>query len=263
MSRNRFACLFALMVAASAAASEPFEHGPWTDLLTRHVVLLPGGHASRVDYAAMKADRPSLEGYLDAVSAVPRETFDGWSADARLAFLVNAYNAWTVALVLRAYPDLESIRDLGSWFRSPWERPVARLFGRAMTLDEIEHGLIRGPEGFDEPRIHFAVNCASIGCPALRPEAYTADRLDAQLASAAFAFLSDRSRNRLKDGTLYVSKIFDWYAGDFGTQGGVAAFLARHRDALGLTDAEAAQLEAGTLPVEFLPYDWRLNDTVR
>lgn len=166
--------------------------------------------------------------------------------------------------MLSGYPGLDSIRDLGNWFRSPWARRCVSMFGQEWTLDELEHDLIRGSGRYREPRVHFALNCASIGCPALSERAYIGDDLDAQLDAATRRFLADRSRNRLENGTLRVSRIFDWYRGDFasGWRGAdsLAAFLARYADALGLTPEQAQRLEAGEIPIRFLRYDWGLND---
>lgn len=164
-------------------------------------------------------------------------------------------------LVLDAWPNLESIKDLGSWFRNPWKKSFIPLFGKTVSLDDIEQGMIRAKGVYDEPRIHFAVNCASIGCPALRPEAYSGAGLDAQLADAARRFLSDRTRNRMADGQLEISSIFKWYGDDFDMVGGLRNFLASEGDALGLTDAQRQSLRERSLPIRFLDYDWRLNAT--
>jgi hypothetical protein len=254
------------IVAAPAAASAAFDHSPWTSLLARHVTTLRDGQASQVDYAGFAADRARLRAYLDSLARVPRATFDAWPRPARLAFLINAYNAWTVELILTKYPDLRSIRDLGSVLQSPWKRRFIPLLGGTSSLDDIEHGLIRAPGAYDEPRIHFAVNCASIGCPALRREAFVADRLDAQLEDATRNFLADRNRNRVEGDALLLSSLFDWYRGDFerGWRGArsLPAFLLLYRDALALTPAAAAGLAAGTLPIRHLEYDWDLNDRV-
>ena len=115
---------------------------------------------------------PSSRKYLAATSAVSRAEFDRWVPADQLAFLVNAYNAWTVQLVLQGYPKIASIRDLGSLLQSPWKKRFVPLLGETRSLDEIEHSLIRGSGRYREPRAHFALNCASVGCPALRPEAY-------------------------------------------------------------------------------------------
>jgi hypothetical protein len=142
---------------------------------------------------------------------------------------------------------------------SPWKKRFIPLLGRTRSLDDIEHEMIRPKGVYDEPRIHFAVNCASIGCPALRTEAYTGTRLDAQLADATRRFLADRTRNRLAGGKLEVSNIFKWYGEDFERAGGLRAFLAGQSDALGLTDAQHRSLQDGSLEIVFLDYDSRLN----
>jgi hypothetical protein len=252
--------------AAVAATAASFDHSPWTMLLARHVKTLRGGQASQVDYAGFATDRTRLKTYLDGLARVPRATFDAWPRPARLAFLINAYNAWTVELILTKYPDLRSIRDLGTVLRSPWKRRFIPLLGQTLSLDDIEHDLIRAPGAYDEPRIHFAVNCASIGCPALRTEAFVAERLEAQLEDATRNFLADRNRNRLEGDALLLSSLFDWYRGDFervwrGARS-LPAFLLLYREALELTPGAAAKLAAGTLPIRHLEYDWDLNDRV-
>ncbi len=181
---------------ASAANAFDHSHAAWTALLKKHVVLVDGGKASKVDYAAVAQDRASLKAYLDSLSKVPPAEYAAWKKPEQLAFLINAYNAFTLEKILTRYPDLKSIRDFGSIFGNPWKDKFFTLLGKPMTLDGIEQDTIRAPGAFDEPRIHFAVNCASIGCPMLREEAYVADRIDRQLEEQAERFLSDRSRNR-------------------------------------------------------------------
>jgi hypothetical protein len=265
MSLARF--LLALPLALSSAAASAFDHGhaAWDALLVRHVSWTADGTATAVDYAGFARDRAALKTYLDSLSAVTPSEFDAWPKADRETFLINAYNAFTVGLVLTGYPGLESIRDLGSLLRSPWKQRFFTLLGEQRHLDDVEHGLLRGAEDFDEPRIHFAVNCASIGCPALRPEAFTAQKLEQQLEDQTRRFLSDRTRNRYDaaTGTLYLSSIFDWYGGDFesgwrGTES-VDAFAARYADALGIDAATAARIASGDVDVEFLDYDWALN----
>jgi len=260
--------LVALLAAAPCRAHAAFDHShfAWNQLVGRHVVVLEGGKASKVRYSAFAKDRAALKAYLDSLSAIKMSEFDGWSKAERLAFLINAYNAFTIELILSNYPGIGSIRDLGNVFRSPWRIRFFTLLGGERHLDEIEHDLIRGPGAFDEPRIHFAVNCASIGCPMLREEAYVAARLDAQLADQTTRFLSDRSRNRYdpRQRALEVSKIFDWYRKDFESgQGGIEsreAFFAGHADLLADSPSDRLAVTAGTVPIRFLDYDWSLND---
>ena len=258
------ACMIAVAMPLAAAA-EPFDrgHAAWSALLARHVRWNEAGTATTVDYAGFARDRAALDAYRAALASVREADFAAWPAADRLAFLIDAYNASTVALVLTRYPSLQSIKDLGGWFTSPWRQPFVELLGATRTLDDVEHGLVRGGVGAGEPRVHFALNCASIGCPALRPEAYRGDVLDAQLADQARRFLSDRTRNRWDAAAnrLAVSKIFDWYADDFArAAGSVSAFLARYATELGADDAVRARMSAGDVAVTYLPYDWRLND---
>ncbi|MDP5053334.1 MAG: DUF547 domain-containing protein [Congregibacter sp.] len=218
-----------------------------------------------MDYDCFAAREDQLDDYLKALSDVERDTLLAEPKAAQLAFLINAYNAWTVKLILNNWPGVVSIRDLGSILRSPWKQNFIPLLGDTVSLDDIEHGMIREPGRFDDPRIHFAVNCASIGCPALRREAYTAQDIETQLEDQTRSFLADSSRNRMAGDRLEVSSIFKWYQDDFekgwGKIGALDDFLYRYRDALKLTPAQAERLANGQLAVEFLDYDWRLNKT--
>jgi hypothetical protein len=238
-----------------------YDHGAWDRLLNAHVVPIRNGVSTQVDYGGMARERAALKAYLDGLSAVTTTEIESWPESERLAFLINAYNAWTVELILTAWPDLESIRDLGGLIRTPWRKRFIPLLGEVRSLDDIEHGMIRAKGVYDEPRIHFAVNCASIGCPALRAEAYDAARLDSQLEDATQRFLADRSRNRLEDGRLMVSSVFKWYGGDFTRAGGVHGFLAAYAEPLGISGADAEALRANAIPIDYLDYDWGLNRT--
>lgn len=257
------ACLMALVVVFALPAFAQFDHGyaAWDALLKKHVKWLPDGKQSRVDYAGFRADRAELRKVLDAMSAVPKAEFEGWSREQRMAFLINAYNAFTVELILTKYPDLKSIKDLGSILRSPWKIEFFSLLGAKRHLDWIEHEELR-PK-YADPRVHAAVNCASIGCPALRPEAFTAAKLDAQLEDGMVRFMGDRTRNRAKDGRVEVSSIFKWFREDFeqGHQGfrRVEDVFAKHAAQLTDDPALQAKLRERALPVSHLDYDWSLN----
>jgi len=246
-----------------SAIAHAYDHGAWDALLKRHVQPIRAGVATEVDYVGMARERAALKGYLDGLAEVRRDEFNRWSKPERLAFLINAYNAWTVELILTAWPEINSIKELGSLFRSPWKKAFIPLLGQTRSLDDIEHCMIRAKGVYDEPRIHFAVNCASIGCPALLTEAFSAARLDAQLADATRLFLADRSRNRWQGNGLAVSSIFKWYGDDFKLVGGLNAFFASQADALGLNAAQRRQLLEGRVDIEFLDYDWKLNKVNR
>ena len=173
--------------------------------------------------------------------------------------------ASTIDVILEEYPDIDSIRDIGFFLSSAWNQDFASLFGEPVTLDEIEHEIIRGWGRYNEPRIHFAVNCAAIGCPALRAEAFISEKLEMQLEDSTVKFLSDRSRNYFDNGRMYVSSIFDWYKEDFekgwGGVDSVAEFLARYAAELELDSAIENQLRADDIRIRHLKYDWGLNDT--
>jgi len=256
--------LSVLPLAAQAAFDH--DHPAWTALLRTHVVLRDGGRSSAVSYAGFARDRSQLKTYLGTLSAVPESEFNAWSKPQQLAFLINAYNAFTIEKVLMRYPDLRSIRDFGKLIGNPWKDKFFSLFGRDATLDGIEHDMIRVAGRYDDPRIHFAVNCASIGCPMLREEAYAATRLDAQLDEQALRFMSDRTRNRYDASArkLALSSIFDWYGKDFarGWKGytSLDQWLARYADQLADKQDGRAAIRTGGVPVTFLDYDWRLND---
>ena len=258
--------LLTLLPLGSAGAAFDHAHPAWTDLLKKHVVVIDGGKTSQVRYTGFARDRAALQAYLDSLSAVAETEYQGWSKDQQLAFLLNAYNAFTIDKILQRYPDLKSIRDFGTFIGNPWKDKFFRLLGKPMHLDNIEHDTIRAPGAFDEPRIHFAVNCASIGCPMLREEAYVAPRLERQLEEQTVRFLSDRSRNRYDpaSGRLEVSSIFDWYGKDFsrGWKGyhSVEQFLGRYADRLADDPAQQKNIREQKAGLKFLDYDWRLND---
>ncbi|QNH03971.1 DUF547 domain-containing protein [Pseudomonas sp. B11D7D] len=236
------------------------QHRTWTRLLERHVVWLSSGHASVVDYSGFQQDMDELETYLNELSAVPSDEYRRWQVSQRLAFLINAYNAFTVKLVTDHYP-VGSIKDIGGLFSSPWRQAFIPLLGQTLSLDQIEHSLIREPGVFDEPRIHFAVNCASVGCPALRNEAFVAERLDEQLEDSQRRFLSDQSRNRFDPirQRLQISKIFDWYGEDFSREwGSLENYFNQHLTLLSPSTKQYTPQKK--LRIEYLDYDWSLND---
>jgi len=229
------------LLSTSARAAFDHQHAPWNALLKAHVVAAAGGNASALHYAGMQRDREALRGYLTALSAVS----------------------------MQEYGDLRSIKDLGSLVQSPWKTKFFRLLGTERTLDDVEHGLIRAPGVFDDPRIHAALACASVGCPMLRNEAYvgvSAERLDAQLDGGLRRFLSDRTRNRFDPdaGTLQVSKLLDRYRNDFeqGHRGfdSLQTLFARHAEVLADTLPAEAEIRTGRVRIVFLDYDWSLND---
>lgn len=256
----------AALLPVARAQSFDHDHAAWTALLKKHVVLLRGGQASQLRYGGFAADRAALKHYLDGLSALPRGAFDRFTKAQQQAFLINAYNAFTVELILTRYPDLSSIKDLGGLLSSPWKPKWISLLGAKVSLDDIEHAMLRAPGVYDDPRVHFAVNCASVGCPMLREEAFVAERLEAQMEQQAQRFMADRTRNRwhAPRRRLELSKIFDWYGDDFrrGHRGiaSLEAYVASHADRLADAPADRERLRSGRFDIAFLDYDWALND---
>ena len=228
------------------STAQAFDHAPWDAQLKKNVVVLEGGKASQLRYA--NVDRNALKTYLAGLSKVDEREFRSWPREEQMAFLINAYNAFTVEKILIRYPDIGSIWDFGRIFGNPFKDEFFTLLGRKMSLDAIEHGTLR--KSYREPRVHYALNCASVGCPMLREEAYVASRLERQLEEQAVRFLSDRSRNRVRNGRLEVSQIFDWCKEDFEPR---QAYFARYAAVLGYP--------GGEVPLSFLDYDWSLNDS--
>jgi hypothetical protein len=270
-SRRDF--LFAVLawpLTASAQASFDHTHTAWDTLLRKHVKLIDDGkgrtNASQVDYKAFAQQRAVLAAYLQSLSAVTPAQYAGWSKQQQYAFLANAYNAFTIEKILTRYPNLKSIRDFGTVIGNPWKDRFFTLLGQPQHLDGIEHETMRAPGAFDDPRVHVAVNCASVGCPMLSNRAFTPDRIDTQLDELFTGFMSDRSRNRYnpQTRTAELSQIFDWYGKDFekGHKGfsSVGDVVAKYAEQLADTPEDRAQLRTGKVPIRFLEYDWTLND---
>ena len=250
----------ALLHACLAHAEFDHSHKTWNALLQRSVVPLNENKATAVRYNRLGGHnaRHALDWYLGALSAVPASDFNGWRRAEQLAFLINAYNAHAVKLVLDHYP-IHSIKDVEGVIGDPWQRRFFSLLGAERSLEELEQLI----GAFAEPRVHFALYRAAAGCPMLRNEAYVAERLEAQLEEQARQFLADGTRNRfdVRTRTALVSPIFEWYADAFTrAAGSVKAYLARYADALAPGPEARAALTAQDFELKYLPYDWRLND---
>lgn len=250
-----------LMLSTSAFALD-HDYAAFDAILNTHVKWINNGHASAVDYAALKdKDSSKLSKILNEFSAVSSQEFEGWPQDKRMAFLINAYNGFTLKLILGNYPALESIKDLGSVFSSPWKKNFFTLLGSKRNLDWIEHERLRPL--FEDARVHFALNCASIGCPALRPEAFTAESLNEQLDDQQKRFLTDRSRNHydLKSKVLSVSPIFSWFSSDFEIDKmSLRDWMIARASQIARNGNEASGIRRGEFEMKFGKYDWALND---
>ncbi len=217
------------------AKAQGLSHATWDALLQRHVRA-----DGLVDYKGMLRDSTALNTYLQLLSRhVPGE---GAPREDRLAYYINLYNAATVKLILENYP-VKSIRDLPH----PWDREWIPAGGQMLSLGQIEHQVLRK---MGDPRIHFAINCASLSCPKLGKRAYTADDIDRQLDTAAREFINDPEKNHINGDKLGLSRLFQWYKKDFTTQGSLRAFIRRY---------SRTEVAPGA-KITFLKYDWSLND---
>ena len=235
------------------------DHGAYAALLERYVTMHADG-VNRVHYAALRAEaRPALEGYVASLEAVDP---DRLTRTEQMAYWINLYNALTLEVVVDHYP-VASIRDIhispGLFSQGPWGKPLARVAGEALSLDDIEHRILRPI--WRDPRIHYAVNCASIGCPNLQPLPFTAARLEAMLEAGAEAYVNHPRgvamvSRRFGADRLTASRIYDWFQADFGGgERGVLAHLRQH--ATRATAALLANVEA----IDSYAYDWSLNDS--
>jgi len=260
------AALLALLAApaglrAQAPPSEGFDFAAYARVLETYVT--PDG---RVRYAALKQEAADLNAFVQQLAAVsPENRPDLFSSRAaQMAYWINAYNAFVLDAVVEAYP-VESVRDLKFGFGLLFfkrDRLVAG--GRRVSLDDIEHGILR--RQFADPRIHFAINCASASCPPLARQPYRAETLEAQLDQAARAFIGREENVWMRGDVLFLSKIFEWYEEDFTRRAGAADGSATAVDYLlrYLPAETAARIRQEKPRVEFYNYDWSLNDaTVR
>jgi hypothetical protein len=218
----------------------------YNTLLSRYVVQSEkdGTVYNGLDYSALGKD-PRFAQVLNALQSYPVETLSEPSQ--RIAFYINAYNIFAIKMVVDHYP-LESIRDVGSFLRPVWDRTAGTLNSGDVTLDQIEHDILRT---LGEPRVHFAIVCASVSCPDLRAQAFESDLLSDQLDEQVRGFLNNPKKGlELEENNVRVSKIFDWFEEDFEQVGGAESFIRRYRD-----------LPARTRLRANLDYDWSLNDS--
>ncbi len=233
-----------LWISYGSIAQEHLEHKQWDALVKQHVDA--EGH---VNYKGFIADSVKLNAYLTVLSANhPQES---WKKEDQLAFWINAYNAFTVQLIIRNYP-VKSIKELGGSIykiNTPWDIKFITIGEEVYDLNNIEHGIIR--KQFTEPRIHFAVNCASVSCPRLRNEAFVGSKLDAQLDDQAKTFITDAAKNDINKNCIKISKIFKWFEGDFTESGGsVIDFINKY-----------SMIEVKKrAKIYYMDYDWNLNE---
>lgn len=224
--------------------SKPFDHSTWDKLLKKHV-----REDGLVSYEGFVQDSVRLNAYLKLLSSNhPNE--NTWSREEQMAYWINAYNAFTVKLIVDAYPvaSIKEIKRGIAFVNSVWDIKFIEIGDKKYDLNNIEHGILR--RKFQDARIHAAVNCASFSCPPLRGEAYTADKLEAQLEDAMRKFINDSLRNRVTREMAEISKIFNWFSGDFKRDAGsVRNYINRY----------AKKKLNKAAKITYLDYDWRLN----
>lgn len=209
----------------------------WDTLLKRHV-----DSEGNVDYEAFKEDQKELEVYLEQMkTSSPAKS---WTKARTIAYYINLYNAVTIKLILDNYP-IQSIREI----KNPWKQKLIRINGNSLSLGDIEHKILRE---MNEPRIHFAINCASISCPKLLNEAFCETELEMQLEKATKEFILDSSKNKFEKDSIQLSKIFKWYKKDFDSYGNLEDYLNSYLE--------------NPLPknpkISYLEYNWALNTKI-
>lgn len=223
-------------------------HRSYGELLAKYV------HDGVVDYQGFKKEEQKLDQYLARLAKTQPEEL---AHDHQLAFYINAYNAYTIKLILKNFKNgrpLKSIKKIGGLFTKPWSIKFCEIGGKIYSLDNIEHDIIR-PK-FKDPRVHFAINCAAKSCPPLISKPYLGDTLDKQLDENSVSFLNTTENNYLKGNTLYVSKIFKWFAEDFNND--PIVFIQKYAN----TDLRSQlNTKKEKIKIEYLNYDWSLNNS--
>ena len=256
-----------LLATTHAALAFDQNHAAWDALLKRHVVVAQNGGSSGVDYAGFAPDQRALNAYVDGLSSVTQAEYRGWTREQQLAFLINAYNAYTIRAVLDdVLGKTDSVKKVSGF----WDKKKYRVAGEGLTLDSIE----KVSRAYKDPRMHFAVNCASLGCPRLQRFAFTGVKLQEQFELITKDFLSDQQRGLRIDSAknkVWISRIFSWYAGDFTGDtskfGFVKGFIKSK-----FTASAGANFILENGPVEtvtylkekkpdvgYMEYDWTLN----
>ena len=250
----------AFLLLASVAQSESRDAASsvvwldaYADLLKRHTQAVDSEVGTRVNYAAIAEDEAWVD-LMDQMATLGPKA--DWDRNEKLAFWINVYNLLAINLVVTHYP-VESIKDIGSFFRPVWYRTAGVVGGRAYSLDQIEHKILR-PMG--DPRIHGAIVCASISCPSLRREPYRADMLSDQLDASLRDWLARPDKGLAVDrvhSTVRLSRVFDWFKSDFDAEGGVLQFVSQyapsHEQSWIVENRERVD-------IRYLKYDWNLND---
>jgi hypothetical protein len=264
-------CLLTAILMLSSTVVQAFDHQHQilTQVLSDVVQLSPNKKQTRIDYGLLYTQPEQLNQYLAALSSVKQSEYKLWTEDEQLSFLINAYNGFTLQLINQNYGKFQngkvkSIKDLGSFFSSPWKQSFFTLLDEKHSLDDIEHDMIR--VWFKHPRIHAALVCAAVSCPPLRNQAFVADKLNQQLDDQMRQFLSDDQRNtiNLNDNRVDLSSIFKWYGEDFekGQQGftSLKELIKVYQADIADDPQQLTWLQKQAFSIRYLDYDWRLND---
>jgi hypothetical protein len=250
-------CLFPLHTLISqvvlADSKIDLNHSKWNTLLSETVVTSQNKQVTRLNYALLKTKDAQLSSYLNDLSAVTEAEFKAVSRNDQMAFLINAYNAGIAKLIVDKYP-ISSIKKIGIPLVGPWKNTFIKLFGRSMSPDDLEHGTLR--KNYQDSRIHFGVNCASVSCPSLRASAYTGSQIQAQLNEQAQLFFENKSENSYDPvkSELRLNSILKWFREDFTKtdDSELVTYVARYLPALSSTTAK--------IKIIYNEYDWTLND---
>lgn len=235
--------LLFLFFAGHSMAADTIDNQIYASLLKKYVVN------QRVNYDGFKKEEKLFDEYLAILSHADVKSL---SRDERFAFYINAYNAFTIKLILTKYPGINSIKEIGGFFSGPWSKKFISLGGRTVSLDHIEHDILR-PK-FKDPRVHFAMNCAAKSCPPLLNEPYEGRTLETQLDNQAKKFINDKKKTFIKGDTLFISKIFKWFKGDFSNN--PLLFIKRYAS----EDLKEKLNSSGkNIKINYLNYDWSLN----
>ena len=244
--------------SSSLTASQPFSYDNYATVLSTYV-----DDEGNVDYAALKENRQPLDAFNASLATLSPETFESWTESEKIAFWVNIYNSLTLQAIIEHYPT-KSIRDIPG----VWKRLQFNVMGKEMTLDEIEHQVLRVQ--FNEPRIHMGIVCASVGCPILRQEPFIGSKLGEQLDDQTRKFLAlDRNfKIEKNDNQVYLSSIFKWFGEDFIKTYGSENKFAGNKQERSVLNFISQYLEPenqnylanGGYQVKYLDYDWSLNE---
>jgi len=243
MKKLTFIFIFFIITDLSFSLDFDHIHSSLDIILKTHV------QNGSVNYSTLQKDSSQLTQYLDQIALVSKDQFDQWNKAQQLAFLINLYNAQTLSLIVQHYP-VNSIKDIKEWFKGPWDIRCVRLFGKIITLNQLEHEIIR--KNYQEPRVHFALVRAARSCPPLRPESFNYLELNEQLENQGKLFFIQEKKNRIDHDskTIYLSPIFKWFKEDFKS----LKQFAIHYFSEELTE------DIENYNIKYTRYDWSLNE---